>query len=357
MAAYGYIVYLIRAATPFRPKALQRLSSLGDADDDLLQIVRASFDSLGPGYQREAKTAEGYRVRVAEVRGRTLDIRINKGPEGSTGETWHLDDATSVETTERQAQLSALRALLVVPEDSYYGLLFVERIGVRHLKQVLADTIIRVAAQVTSVVMRVESFAETSDWERELDPQQTMRVSRFMKATDSGDDASTPDDTMVKIITEGGRLRASSDYIKELVLGRLRRRERRLDVQTQAAELERRRKAGPSAFTVQDEEELQRLTDEIAAMDAPRHVDDALASVLADLAPVDTGDLEHERFDVVMGTDRPERTFVVEKDSIPQFVYELGARLTDGGLRNTWLDHAETILGNRGVSLPRGWKS
>lgn len=357
MAAYGYIVYLIRAATPFRPKALQRLSALGDSGkDDLLHVIENTFASLGQGYQREVKTAEGYRVRVVNVQGRTLFIRVNKGPEGSTGETWHLDDATSVDTTDRQAQLSALRALLVVPVDSYYGLLFVERIGVRHLKQVLADTIMRVASQVAGVVLRVESFAEASDWQRVLDPQQTMRVSRLMTATDSGDDASTPDDTTVKIITEGARLRASSDRIKAFVVGRMTRRERRMDVQTQVAELERRRAAESDAFTVQDEDELQRLSDEIAAMDAPRGPDEALASVLSDLTPVETGGLEHQRYDVAVGTTTSERTFVIERDSIPQFVYELGGRLGDGGLRNTWLQHAETILGNRGVTLAHGWK-
>ena len=135
MAAFGYLIYLLRVNQPHRAKELQRLSAAGDNDDDLLDLIEKNLVALGSGYQHEPRTAEGYRVKLIDRRGRSLFVRLNKGPEGAPGETYNVETEESIETTEKQAQLSGLRALFVIPEDSYYGLLFVERVGVRHLKE------------------------------------------------------------------------------------------------------------------------------------------------------------------------------------------------------------------------------
>lgn len=120
-------------------RELQRLSAAGDNEDDLLTLIKDNLDALGEQYHRLPKAAEGYRVKLVESRGRALFVKLNKGPEGSPGETYDIDTEESIETTERQAQLSGLRGLFVIPKDSYYGLLFVERVGIRHLKEVLTD--------------------------------------------------------------------------------------------------------------------------------------------------------------------------------------------------------------------------
>jgi hypothetical protein len=355
MAAFGYLIYLLRVNQPHRAKELQRLSAAGDNDDDLLDLIQNNLVALGPGYQREPKTAEGYRVKLVDRRGRSLFVRLNKGPEGAPGETYNVETEESIETTEKQAQLSGLRALFVIPKDSYYGLLFVERVGVRHLKEVMANVAIRPAGQQSGVVTRIESFAEAKDWAAELAGKQALRMSELLEVTSTAQDASTPDDTTVRVITEGGLLKQASGKIKEKITERLEAREGRLDALARASDLARKRAATKDAFTVQDEAELQALTESIAAMNKPLPVDEDLQGTLSGLVPVDRSMLKHKRFDVSLGTERAERTFVIESDAVPQFVYELGGRLTDAGLRDAWTAHAESILSNRGVTLPAGW--
>ncbi len=144
--------------------------------------------------------------------------------------------------------------------------------------------------------------------------------------------------------------------IKSQIRRRVAARENRLDVLAQASALaERRRTASRDAFTVQDEQELNRLTDEIAAMNKPAPVDDDLQQSISRVLPVDREHAQHKRFEVGLGTDRAERTFTIESDAVPQFVYELGGRLVDAALRDSWTAHAETILKNRGVTLPGDW--
>jgi hypothetical protein len=116
---------------------LQRLSALGDADDDLLALLEDKLAQLGTKYVREEKSAEGYRIKSLKRRGRTLSVLINKGPQGSGGEAYNVETDESIETTTAQALLSGLRGMFVIPVDSYFGLMFVERIGVRHLREVM----------------------------------------------------------------------------------------------------------------------------------------------------------------------------------------------------------------------------
>jgi len=95
LATYGYLVYLLRANEPHRVRNLQRLSALGDADDDLLALLEDKLAQLGTKYVREEKSAEGYRIKSLKRRGRTLSVLINEGPQGSGGEAYN------VETTSR----------------------------------------------------------------------------------------------------------------------------------------------------------------------------------------------------------------------------------------------------------------
>ncbi len=265
-AAFGYLVFLLRVNQPMRAKELQRLSAAGDNDDDMLALIRGNLDALGERYHRIPEAAEGYRVKAVEPLGRALFVKLNKGSEGTPGETYDIDTEESIETTERQAQLSGLRALFVIPKDSYFGLMLIERVGRRHLKQVLDDVAIRPAGQRAGVVTRVESFAEVRDWEAELANKQVLRVSELLEVRESTTDASTPADALVTVAAEGRLLSRATERLKPLFISRARAREHRLDQLAQASALaERRRTAGKDAFTVQDEQALKELTDQIAA--------------------------------------------------------------------------------------------
>lgn len=347
---------MIRANTPRRPRELQRLSSLGDASVDFLPAVQNQLMKYGLGYHREAKDSEGFRMKTVESKGIRLFLKVNKGPEGSPGETYDLDTNESIETHERQALLSGLRAMFVVPPNSYYGLLFVERAGRRNLKGLIQDRVITQLAVLSQTVIRVESFAESSDWERLLEHDQTFRVSQLLKITSSADDASTPEDSVVKLILEGQGARRLGARLKNLIPRRQREREERLDQWARLAELRQLRvAASKDGVTFQNEAEYQDLAALVTASRGSLGDDELHETLTAAMPVTPQPELTHRRWDVTTGDRKPERTFVVESDTLPQFVYELGERLTDGDLRNTWLDHAEQILKNRGVTLPPGW--
>ncbi len=355
MAAHGYLVYLLRINKPYRNKVLQRLSSAGDNGDDLLQLIGGRLEELGQGYHRDDKKSEGFRVKEVKRAGRAVYVRLNKGPSGSPGETFDEETQESVETTERQALLSGLRAFLVIPKDCYYGLVFVEKIGRRHLKEVLTDVAIRPACERAGVVVRIESFAERKDWEQELGQKQVLVVSELLVPRTSGEDASTPDDNTVTVTAKGGLVRSVTDRLQGVLLSRLAARESRLDDLASASALDRKRRTEPDAFTVQDARELEEATQRLLDAEKAPDVDPELREALDGLVPADREALAHKRYEVSVGDRRVERTFVIESDAVPQFTYQLGARLSDEALVKVWKQHALEILKNRRVSLPVGW--
>ncbi len=355
MATFGYLAYLVRASVPFRPKELQRLSALGDDEADLLDLLEQAFNALGQSYHALPHSAEGFRVRELLRNGRGLWTRVHRGPQGARGETYDLDTATSVDTNERQALLSGLRAMFVVPRDSYFGLLFVERIGARHLKELLADTVLEAVTRTSGVLVRLEAYAEAEDWQGELAGSDLVRVSELLHASDASEDASTPRDQVVRVVTEGSAVRAMGSAVKGLLATRFGARHDRLGRQADLALLAERRRARRADFTVQDEQEYQRLSALLTEGQRAGSVDEALQEALQRLVPVDREGLDHKRFDVALGTaGTGERSFVVESNAVPQFTYKLGGLLPDAALKDAWRQHARTILRNLGVSLPQG---
>lgn len=236
--------------------------------------------------------------------------------------------------------------------------LLVERISSRHLKEILVDAVLGATTATAGVLVRVESYAEAEDWERELTGTQLLRVSELLHTTDGSDDASTPRDKVVRVVTEGSAVRAMGGVVKSLITTRLEGRQARFELQADLSVLAERRRARRADFTVQDEAEYHRLSEVLAENQRPGSVDDALQETLSSLVPVDRDGLNHKRFDVALGEgggDRGERTFVVESNAVPQFVYPLGGLLPDAALRELWQQHAAGILKNLGVTLPRGW--
>lgn len=356
MAAYGYLIFLLRASVSHRPVELYRTNAVGQAGLDLLDVFDDRVDGLGHGYHPIDRTAEGFRVKETQRAGRTLWMKINRGPgEGQPGETYDLDTDQSTETTERQALLSGLRAMFFLPRDSYYGLLFVERVGRRHLRDLLNDFVIRPSSSVVGSTLRVESFAEISDWQRELAPLSVLRVSEMLVKSESGADPSTVDDTLVTISAEGGQLHKLSSGMKNLFASRIRRRDAQMEALSRSSELgERRRTAERDGVAFQDEEEYKQARDAVQALNVASDHPDGLTAALDRVVPVDRSNYDHQRYEFALGEKRVERNIIVERDTIPQFIYEMKGRPYDGGLRNTWTQHAATILSNQGVQLPAG---
>ncbi|OKH72905.1 hypothetical protein EB72_19805 [Mycobacterium sp. SWH-M1] len=355
-ATFGYMVFLVRVAVARRPRALERINHCGPDARDLFDLVTEAFDAMGSGYRSEGANAEGFRRKAFETSGRAAWVKINKGPAGIEGETYDMDTDEFVETSERQALLSGLRACIFLPSDSYYGLLFVERIGRRNLKQLLQAWVFDIATyELRESIVRLEGFAEASDWQTLLASKQVLQVSELLKAM-PGDDASTAEDRTVKVIMTGGILRNLTENFREVVIDRVTRRNDRARLETESARLNAKHEAKGDAFSVEDATHLEAVTDALAQLDA--HRSPSIAALIEQLNPIENASeqgLQHSNYDITVGDRRPERVFSVERDSMPQFVYELNGRLTDSELWAAWVSHAEAILANRGVSLPAGW--
>ena len=355
-ATFGYLVFLVRVAVAHRPRALERMNHCGPDGQDLHALVTEAFEAMGAGFRAESGTAEGFRRKEFKTSGRAAWVKINKGPAGIEGETYDMDTEEFVETSERQALLSGLRAMFILPENSYYGVLFVERIGRRNLKQLLQNWVIEpITLGLRESIVRIEGFAEASDWQLLLADKQVLQVSELLRAG-PGDDASTAQDRTVKVTITGGALRNLSERLRQMIVERVQRRNDKAELVTETARLTTKRQAEADAFTVEDKEELDAVTARLDDLNS--HEERSFADLLADLNPVDNPTeqgLVHSAYEVSVGTRRPERVFSVERESVPQLVYETGRRLSDTELWSYWVSHAETILNNRGVSLPAGW--
>jgi hypothetical protein len=346
---------------------------MGDSSKDLLDEARAELKTLGAAFYKNPSKAEGFRLRASDDHGRSTFIRLRRGPVGNPGETFDVDSGTSNETGDNTALLSELRAALFVPEDSYFGFLFVERNGGRHLKDLIYERIIVPIAKRNGMIIRVEAFAETDDWKKELAGQQVLRVTEVLRKRDSAQDDSTVDDTIVKVSAEGLGLTRMSQGIKDLVFNVLDRRQSRYKLERDIAPLEARRRvlatvtkrdgstvermkdAPKSVFTVADAQELDALVAELERMKSGAGTDHNLRDELEAALPVERSGLESRRLEVSLGEERAEKTFVLETDSVPQLVYELQKRLLDIELQRTWEAHAERFLASLDVSVPDGW--
>lgn len=372
MTAYAYLPYLIRVAPAHRPRQLFRLSDAGHDHVDLLQKIAAELQSIGGGFHHNEVLAEGFRLKRNNPFGRSMLLWMRRGPVGNPGEAYDIDTEEEVETGINTALLSELRAGFYIPERSYFGFLFVERVGGRHLKDLIYQRVIMPIAKAFDVSIRVEAYAETDDWRKELSGQQVLRVTEVLNMSASKEDASTLDeDLSVRVATEGPVLSRMTGDVKDVIFDALDRRHAEYRLLAQIAPLQSRRniwgdvtrngekkqgwKPAPrSAFTVADSEEL---TAQLLELDKLRGngAPEELLEQLQQLVPVDRSELESRRLEVAFGEKIPQKNFVVESDRLPQLVYPLGRRLTDVELQRLWEAQAEAFLRGLGVNLPDGW--
>ncbi|TFC49062.1 hypothetical protein E3O47_12410 [Cryobacterium sp. TMT2-17-1] len=300
MVAYGYLAYLIRIAPPNRPRYLQRLSEFGPDQLDLLTEVDRELKMLGDAFYRNDGMAEGYRLKSHNRRGRSISLKMRRGPVGNPGEMLDVESLESVEAGRTKALLSEFRASFYIPRDSYYGFLFVERIGGRHLKDLLYHLIAKKIGLRTSMGVRMEGFALTDDWRKELAGKQVLRVTEVLAPSDSAHDPSTVEDLTVRVSVEGAGLTTRDGDLKERIFELLERKQEELRQLVRIAPLEARRKvigethrrdgtvirelkkAPRDAFTVADEEEWRKLVDEIEVL----HHGPSSADLEADLQAV-----------------------------------------------------------------------
>jgi len=360
MATWGYNVYLIRLNTSHRTRVLHRLSAFGESkDQDLLQGACTAAASILGAWRPLKKSTEGFRVREVDVRGRIAFIKANRGIHGVQGEAYKIDTGESVDHDEKTALLSGLRCMLAIPEDAYYGLLFVERVAGRHLKEIVKEFLFVPAIAMHDVVIHVDPFAQDKDWDLLLAGKEALEIREYLEVRDSGEDASTPP-SAIKVIVDGPRVASLTQTLREAVIGRSARYLEHLDLLARSAELQELKALGSGGgFTVQRADELKETEDLIkeyrrSQAGLAKETQDQLDDVVP--VQVEAGQtVVKQRYDVAVGADRPERVFSLERETLPTFTFELGSHLTDAGLREFWVAHAEEILTARGIHLPVGW--
>ena len=357
-ASPGYLVFLIRMNEPRRTAHLQRLSAFGEKKElDLLDLAQKSLATIQDQYFRENGSAEGYRLRQAKSQGRTLFIQVNKGPHSVGGEAYETTTGASVDVPNTTAMLNRMRGMLAIPKDSYYGLLFAERQGNRNLKEIIRGQSLLPNAVLNNMTIHVDAFAESKDWQRLLKDQQALSLTEHLEIVDTTTDGSTAR-TPIKLVAEGPRVNKITKGVMGAITSRVQRREVILDRMSAAANLEEKKVAQKSAFSVADQTELTQQKKAIRDLQKSPELADDIRDQLRDAVPVHVdGSVHHKRFEVVTGQDRPERTFSVDRNSLPQFVYETSGILSDAALFAAWVAHAEGILRARGVRIPTGWAS
>lgn len=372
MVAYGHMAYLIRISPTHRPRELHRLSDFGEDRVDLFEAIASSLDGLGAGFHKNPGLAEGFRKHSHTSRGRSLFVKLRRGPIGNPGETFDTEEGTPRETSRTTALLSELRASFYIPEDAYFGFLFVERVGGRHLKDLIWKRVLKPIALETKMVMSVEAFALSDDWRKELAGKQVLRVSELLKQKDSGHDRSTREDIAVRVSAEGAGLSSRGDDLKLRVFDIIDRRHKEYRALAKIAPLEQRRtrlvertrrdgtvvserkKTPQNAFTVSDEAGWASLVAEIEALRSGP-TGGELHDELQEILPVDRDEYESQRLEVSFGIDRPEKTFVVAGDRVPQLIYEVNGWLTDNEWQAAWDATSSQFLGTLDVRLPTAW--
>jgi len=365
----GYLVYLVRATVPRRTRRLIRMDNLDGSGLDLLTEAARHVASLGLGLVSSSEE-EGFRVRECAGTGRALWLRINQGPRRVPGEVWDDDVQAATDLTDAQSALSELRGMLVVPAGAHFGLLFVERVARRHLREIVKEHVLDPIGIENGLLIRASAFADGADWRRDLAGKQVLRVGQLLKReTTAATPADDPEEAFVDISVQGTALRSRTEALKDRFFRRADRQAEKLRALIRASEaadqadaIERarlsdqqlqRQSPQTEAALVDDEREI---TAQLRELEEAERGDVGVGAELAGLIPAEFEGFDHKRWEISFGEQRPERTFVLERDSMPQFLYELGGdRLPDTALRETWRAHAERIFRDFGDPLPRGW--
>lgn len=335
---------------------LHRLSNFGEARNlDLHVLSKSSLENIKDKYFGDKHGSEGYRIRHIEERGRTLFVKVNKGPQNTGGEAYDPTTGEGFEISPRSAMLGRMRAMLALPKDSYYGLLFAERQGNRNLKEIIRNQALYPNAIVNDTTIHIDNFAEYSDWQKLLKDQKALSLTEYLEIRDSTHDSSTAS-TPIKLIAEGPRINRITKGVLGAITARAKRNEEYFDTLSAAADLSEEKARKGKAFSVSDNEELAKQRAHLKTLRDSPELSEEITRQLRDAIPIEIGEkIEHKSYQVVTGEEKPERTFNVDRNTMPQFVYETQGIFPDNKLLDLWVAHAEIIFRSRGVSLPKGW--
>ncbi|MDH2429681.1 hypothetical protein [Sphaerisporangium sp. TRM90804] len=316
VAKVGYVIYEVTAHTLRRKDDARPLDDLNGNGADTLHeaevILKTLSDELNP--QADERNEQAFDIRGFDRSGRTLTIRGSAGPYGSAGNLTNVDSGNTRRYGARDATMIDLRAMLIMPAGERIGLLFCERRGARHLKNVVDRHVLRVIGTRRNVRFNVFPFVDPKAWQKFLDTAETYEISYIYRSTRIEDLA--PE-------------RRSAGDLRMTVTGGVARRVGKSFrmILTQMAEKREGVNGSHSGVLIHD---------------VPRP---------AELRPRDEEHFDHERVEMQVGRDNTKRTIVIERGQLPQFIYELDKDLPDDAMWEQFLDHAAEILSDLGATL------
>ncbi|MEV4382551.1 hypothetical protein [Streptosporangium sp. NPDC049644] len=316
MAKVGYVVYEITAHVLRRKDETRPLDDLNGNGTDVLHAVELILKDLSgeSSPQADERYEQAFNIQRFRRSGRVLEIWGSAGPYGTTGNLTNVDSGNSRRYGIRDATMVDLRAMLIAPAGERTGLLFCERRGARHLKNIIERNILKPIGTRQNIRFDVLPFIDPKAWQKFLDSAQTYEISYIYRSTRIEDLA--PE-------------RRSAGDLRMTVSGGVARRVGKVfrSVLAQMAERSERAEGDHGGVVIRE---------------VPRP---------EELRPRDEEHFDHERVEMQVGHDDAKRTIVIERGRLPQFIYDLEKDLVDDALWEEFLDHASKILSDLGSTL------
>ena len=306
MAKHGYVISQINVSVRNRPNARRPLGDITGQGAGLIELIEKQLHNCGSTVFQDDRTERAHRIEGYERNGWVLALEGIAGPYGVIGKAVNLDSGDERRFNARTANMNPLRAMFMIPEQGYDGLLFCERVGNAILRPFLDKIILREIGRDLGVTINNRSYIDVEAWQRFLDDASVQKITAVYRSTRAED---------------FGSQRGRSQDLKMVVGGPVARRlgNRLTDVITSVTASN-----VPVAYNIEDYPEL--------LPQSPHYA--------------------HDHLELQVSDSSEQRTIVIERSELPQFTYVLGSRRPrTPQLHELWQTHGAKILSDLGATI------
>jgi hypothetical protein len=312
MASHGYLIFSVQANVRGRRADTRPLDDLDGNGANLLHAsARVAHRLLQRGVETISRFEQAYEVDHWSGRGGTLLLEAGAGPFGSAGRTVNIDTRVRREYGDRDANLTPLRALLAIAPGSHFGLLVCERKGARHLKNIVERAVLGPVGAQYRLTFDVANHVDLAAWERFVDNATPIQVTSVWRST------------------------RREDYLPEI------------------------RTMPELKMTAVGQVAVRAGGDVLRAVRSKVRGEQPGAINVRALTPRDAEGYDQTRYEItVRDADGTQRQVVVEREQLPQWIYELQDRTVPReAMRQLFATHAGGLLvSDYGATLEQGWE-
>lgn len=306
MGKHSYVIYEVNIALFRRPAIAVPLNDVDGNGADFFRLVQDQLEKVRDVVVENDRTERAHRVETVGTRNRSILVEGKVGPYGSFGTSVDLDTGDERDYSDRTANMTPLRSLLVIPREGLDALMICERVGSSHFRNAIEKSVFNPIGTDLGIKVKTLAHVDPEAWARFLeggDVQKITAVYRSRRVEDLGAQRGRAQD--LKIVAGG------------VVARRLGRR-------------------------------LTNLISNLARAEQPvsYNIDE-----YPDLRPGDQENYEQDHLEVQVGDDGDQRTVIIEQTQLPQFTYPLGGKVRSELLWDVWEEHAHRILSARGASM------